>query len=73
MLQYDSFGNFNSDIRKFDGIEREMIIHCATKLRDALVNVSKPDTRYYELDTYIELIIKDYRSLVHMIHSIYHY
>ncbi len=73
MIESDSFGSFNASIRRFDGIEREMITHCATKLRDSLVNVSKPEHRFYELDVYIELIIKDYRSLAHMIHSIYHW
>jgi hypothetical protein len=73
MIQTDSFGRFNADIQKFDGIERDMIIYCSTKLRDALVNVSKPEYQFYELDTYIELIIKDYRSLAHMIRSVYHW
>ena len=74
MIQSDSFGQFNADISKFDGIQRDMIVYATTKLRDDLVYATtRLNHQRHDFSEYLDYIADDYVRLAHFIHSFYHW
>ena len=67
MKQTDAFGDFNRLIRRYSQIEAEMITHHANHLRFNLECASDPTRTFYDIDAYLDSIIRGYRMLVRMV------